>query len=104
MARRQFDIGAGFLQCRPFGPVVQQQFLGLEKDLGSIADGTLADLVILNGNPLDNLRNTNAIGFVMKNGRFYEGDTLTETWPERRATALPLQDDPPASLGAGIRP
>ncbi len=59
-------------------------FLGMEKDLGSIAVGKLADLMVLNSNPLENIRNTTDIEYVMKAGTLYDGDTLDEVWPEQK--------------------
>jgi Tol biopolymer transport system component len=60
------------------------RIIGVEADLGSIAPGKLADLVVLDANPLDDIRNTNTVHYVMKNGELYEGDTLTRIWPDRR--------------------
>ncbi len=77
--------------------------LGFGADLGSIEEGKLADLVILNADPLQDIRNASAIHAVMKNGRLYDGGTLDETWPRQRA--LPhyyWMDQPPVSVGAGL--
>jgi hypothetical protein len=59
-------------------------FLGAEQDIGSIAVGKLADLMVLNSNPLENIRNTADLKLVMKGGLLYEASTLDEIWPERK--------------------
>jgi hypothetical protein len=61
--------------------------IGLAKEIGSIAPGKLADLQVLDANPLDDIKNTNTVRYVMKNGRLYDGNTLAEIWPRQREVA-----------------
>ena len=57
------------------------EIVGVADDLGTIEPGKLADLVALERNPLDDIRATREVRFVMKNGALYRAATLEGIWP-----------------------
>ena len=59
-------------------------FLGASQDLGSLKAGKLADLLVLDANPLDDIKNTAKMRYVMKGGVLYDAMSLDEVWPKQR--------------------
>jgi hypothetical protein len=70
--------------------------IGYDQDIGGLEPGKLADLIVLNKDPLQDIHNTTTIRYVMRNGELFDGDTLNKIWPEKKA--LPelwwWKDDP----------
>ncbi len=52
--------------------------LGLDKWIGTLEPGKLADLIVMDKNPLDNIRNTESIRYTMVNGRLYDAEQMNE--------------------------
>ncbi len=71
------------------GTLGSAETIGRRGDLGSLEVGKLADLVVLDRDPLADIRNTLSIRQVMQNGRLYDADTLDELWPRRRLAPPP---------------
>ena len=60
------------------------EYLGMEKHLGSIEAGKLADFIVLDENPLENIRNSESVRMTIANGVVYDADSMNELWPAAR--------------------
>lgn len=60
------------------------RFLGLDAELGTLEPGKIADLIILERDPLADITNTASLTHVMKAGRLYDTSDLREVWPNQR--------------------
>jgi imidazolonepropionase-like amidohydrolase/Tol biopolymer transport system component len=91
------------LQALQAATVNPARTLGLSKDLGSLEVGKLADLVVLDANPLDNIRNSDKVSKVMLGGRLYDAMTLNEelTGTRRRPAYWWQNNGNPAAGRAG---
>ena len=54
------------------------EYLGMSHQIGSLEAGKLADLIVLDANPLEDIRNSEQVRYTMVNGRLYESATLKE--------------------------
>jgi len=67
------------IQC---ATINSAKYHGLGEELGSVEVGKLADLVVLEADPTENIRNTRSIKYVMKNGVLYDGFNAARIYPE----------------------
>jgi imidazolonepropionase-like amidohydrolase len=67
------------------------QFLGRDKELGTIEAGHAADLVLLSANPVEDILNTRKVWAVVRNGSYYDRAALDDllTHAKEAAAAVP---------------
>jgi imidazolonepropionase-like amidohydrolase/Tol biopolymer transport system component len=79
--------GIGNLEALKTATINGANYIGAGQDIGSLEVGKLADLLVLDKNPLEDIENTQYIKFVMQNGRLYDPETMNEVGnsPKERA-------------------
>ncbi len=82
-------VAAGFtpleaLQTATLNPA---RFWGVEEQIGTVEKGKLADLVLLNANPLEDISNTQKLAAVIVNGHYYSGKDLEKMLAGAEAAA-----------------
>ena len=63
------------------------KFLDMQNSLGTVEQGKITDLVLLEANPLDNIGNTQRISAVVVNGRYLPKESLQKMLVEVEAAA-----------------
>jgi cytosine/adenosine deaminase-related metal-dependent hydrolase len=77
--------GMSPLEALRTATVAPAHYLGMERDLGTLDVGKLADLVVIDGDVLADIRQSDRISLVMQNGRLYEAPLMNEVVSRERA-------------------
>ena len=84
--------------------IVGAEAIGLDTDIGSLEPGKMADILVLDRDPLADIRNTNSLSLVMKNGRVYDANTLDEVYPRQKKMPAQQWMNGAPDANAGIKP
>ncbi|NGX84827.1 amidohydrolase family protein [Aequorivita sp. KMM 9714] len=70
--------GLSNLETLKAATINSAEYIGAGEDIGSLKVGKLADLIVMDKNPLEDIENTLSINMVMVNGRLYDTETMNE--------------------------
>ncbi|RYU91113.1 amidohydrolase [Mucilaginibacter terrigena] len=70
------EAGLTLAQALKTGTITPAEVMGLDKQTGSIAAGKIADIIIIDGNPLINISNVRNVKVVIKGGKVYDPGVL----------------------------
>ena len=78
--------GMSAIEALRAATIAPAEKIGMGADIGSLEAGKLADLVVLDANPLEDIFQSDKVNMVMLNGRLYDASTLNETVTGSRTT------------------
>lgn len=70
--------GMSNMQALRSGTINGAEYLGMEDQIGTIETGKLADLIVLDKNPLEDIQNSDSVIYTIINGRVYDTSTMNE--------------------------
>jgi len=73
------------LQALESATLKPAQYFKMDHELGTIAENMLADLILLDANPLDDIRNTTRVNSVVRDGRLHDRKALDQMLKELEA-------------------
>jgi len=74
------------LQAIESSTISGAKYIGMDKEIGSLEVGKLADFLILDKNPLEDIKNSNSIKYVIQNGVMYQSENLNQLYPKKVET------------------
>jgi Tol biopolymer transport system component len=95
--------GLSMMNALRIATIIGAEAIGLSNDLGSIEVGKLADMVVLKENPLEDIRNTNTVKMVIKNGFVYDAETLDQLYPIYKKQEYPWTQKTPSADLPGLK-
>ncbi|MDT0689166.1 amidohydrolase family protein [Salegentibacter sp. F188] len=70
--------GMSNLEALKTATINSAEYIGMDSEIGSLKEGKLADLLVMEENPLEDIQNSNTIIYTMINGRLYDAETMNE--------------------------